>query len=108
MTDHNSIIIAAAIARADADVAQGITDLEAAIADAPEWDHTTHLGGTRPVAIPVRSKLVGMLDHLRSAYALNHFARPCVTPMQYDESTQMCPATLETPGAPIEGRLVPR
>lgn len=71
MTDNNAIITAA-IARADADVAQGITDLEAAIDVAPEWDHTTHLGGTRPVAIPVRSKLAGMLDHLRSAYAHNH------------------------------------
>lgn len=71
MTDHNAII-AAACARADADVAQGIDDLEAAIAAAPEWDHTTHQGASRPSAVPVRAQLAGMLAHLRDSYTRNH------------------------------------
>lgn len=59
-------IIALARARADADVAQGIIDLEAAIAVAPEWERHAR------TVVPAKALLEGMLEHLRESYAAQH------------------------------------
>jgi hypothetical protein len=70
MTDHTEII-AAANARADADVAQGIRDLEQSVATSPEYKVGSDPSGKRLLS-PARAMLVGMLGHLRTSYARHH------------------------------------
>lgn len=50
-------------ARAAAEVAQGIADLRAAVAKAPEWERAEAFNGHRYVTAK-RASLQGMLDHI--------------------------------------------
>lgn len=61
-------LIAGAQERARQAVAQGIADLEEAVANAEEWSNGNRWDGAHTV-IPKRALLAGMLEHLRSASA---------------------------------------
>lgn len=55
-------------ARADADVAVGLSDLRALAATAPEWKVSANQQGARLI-VPERQMLNGMLGHLEQSVA---------------------------------------